>query len=177
LCILFCCEIINFKLITSILDDDDDDDDDDDEKEEDESDGSGDEFKPGMSKAKKKTTKAKKPKEKAKPSKEVKAKEKSNKEVKPKEKKGEKKPAPTKNKIESDDGNSSEDEPLVKVDKKSKPPTDEELRTFIKKLLSGANLEEVTMKTVYKQVYEAHPGFDLTPRKDFIKETVKDIIR
>ena len=39
-----------------------------------------------------------------------------------------------------------------------------------------ANLEEVTMKTVCKQVYEKFPAHDLTERKDFIKITVKDII-
>ncbi|PVD23433.1 hypothetical protein C0Q70_16702 [Pomacea canaliculata] len=68
----------------------------------------------------------------------------------------------------------SDDEPLAS--KKDEPPSNDELKEVIKKILDGANLEEVTMKTVVKQVYDKYPSFDLTDRKDFIKATVKQII-
>jgi len=61
--------------------------------------------------------------------------------------------------------------------KANQPPTDDELKDVIKKILDGANLEEVTMKTLCKEVYAKYPDFDLTERKDFIKATVKQIIR
>ena len=51
------------------------------------------------------------------------------------------------------DSDSSDDEPLVQ---KKKPPTDDELRDVIKKILDTANLEEITMKTVCKQVSKLH---------------------
>lgn len=46
---------------------------------------------------------------------------------------------------------------------------------MVKKILDGANLEEVTMKSVCRQVYESYPDFDLTHKKLFIKETVKSV--
>lgn len=46
---------------------------------------------------------------------------------------------------------------------------------MIKKILEGANLEEVTMKSVCRQVYDSYPDFDLTHKKVFIKETVKSV--
>uniref|UniRef100_A0A2K6JUF5 DEK proto-oncogene n=1 Tax=Rhinopithecus bieti TaxID=61621 RepID=A0A2K6JUF5_RHIBE len=52
----------------------------------------------------------------------------------------------------------------------SKTPTDEELKETINKLLASANLEEVTMKQICKKVYENYPTYDLTERKDFIKQ-------
>ena len=33
-----------------------------------------------------------------------------------------------------------------------KPPGDDELKEVVRKILDGANLEEITMKTVCKQV-------------------------
>jgi len=78
-------------------------------------------------------------------------------------------------KAESSSDDSSEDEPLEK--KKKGPPTDGVLKDVIKKILKTANLEEVTMKTVCKQVYDKYPEFDLTSRKDFIKATVKQILK
>ncbi|ENN83560.1 protein DEK isoform X1 [Dendroctonus ponderosae] len=76
-----------------------------------------------------------------------------------------------------DEGSSSEDEPLAKKKAKSgEPPTDEEIKTFIKSVLDGANLEEITMKTVCQRVYDNYPDFDLTARKNFIKSTVKSLI-
>uniref|UniRef100_A0ACB8FCZ6 Uncharacterized protein n=1 Tax=Sphaerodactylus townsendi TaxID=933632 RepID=A0ACB8FCZ6_9SAUR len=77
-------------------------------------------------------------------------------------------------KKESESENSSDDEPLIKKLKK-KPPTDEELKETVKKLLADANLEEVTMKQICKKVYENYPTYDLTDRKEFIKETVKEV--
>lgn len=52
--------------------------------------------------------------------------------------------------LESESEDSSDDEPLIK--KLKKPPTDEELKETIKKLLANANLEEVTMKQICKEV-------------------------
>lgn len=80
-------------------------------------------------------------------------------------------------KSKASSGESSDDdadEPLVK---KKVPPTDDMLKNVVKKILKTANLEEVTMKTVCKQVYEKFPDFDLTSRKDFIKATVKQILK
>ncbi|XP_076033664.1 protein Dek isoform X2 [Oratosquilla oratoria] len=76
--------------------------------------------------------------------------------------------------IASDSDSDSDDEPLAK--KVCKPPSDAEIKSVIKKILDGANLEEVTMKTVCKQVYENYPDFDLSHKKAFIKETVRTII-
>lgn len=75
-----------------------------------------------------------------------------------------------------DDGSSSEDEPLAKKAKPAQPPTDDEIKTYVKEILDGANLEEITMKTVCKQVYAHYPDFDLAHKKDFIKSTVKSLI-
>ncbi|KAK3880900.1 hypothetical protein Pcinc_014639 [Petrolisthes cinctipes] len=75
----------------------------------------------------------------------------------------------------SDSDSESDDEPLAKK-KAKQPPTDAELKVMVKKILDGANLEEVTMKSVCRQVYESYPDFDLTHKKLFIKETVKSII-
>ncbi|KAL4617098.1 protein DEK [Arapaima gigas] len=69
---------------------------------------------------------------------------------------------------------SSDEEPLIKLLKK--PPTDEQLKDTINKLLKDANLEEVTMKHMYKKVFETYPEYDLTSRKPFIKQTVKKFI-
>lgn len=53
---------------------------------------------------------------------------------------------------------------------------DEEIKGYVKEILDEANLEEITMKTVCKQVYAKYPDFDLTDKKDFIKATVKSVI-
>ncbi|XP_072267732.1 protein DEK isoform X2 [Pyxicephalus adspersus] len=75
---------------------------------------------------------------------------------------------------ESDSEDSSDDEPLIK--KLKKPPTDEEIRETVKKLLAEANLEEVTMKQICKKVNESYPSHDLSSRKKFVKATVKELI-
>ncbi|XP_063217435.1 protein DEK isoform X2 [Bacillus rossius redtenbacheri] len=92
-------------------------------------------------------------------------------------KKAEKKQTGKKRKEKDDkiDGNeSSEDEPLSK--KSKNPPTDDEIKIYVKEILEGADLEEITMKTVCKQVYGHYPDFDLSHKKDFIKTTVKSLI-
>ncbi|CAH0551023.1 unnamed protein product [Brassicogethes aeneus] len=71
---------------------------------------------------------------------------------------------------------SSEDEPLAKKAKGKEPPTDDEIKAYIKKILEGANLEEITMKNVCQKVYAHYPDFDLAHKKDFIKTTVKSLI-
>ena len=54
-------------------------------------------------------------------------------------------------------------------------PQDDEIKGYVKKILDEANLEEITMKTVCKEVYGRFPGHDLTHKKDFIKATVKSV--
>ncbi|XP_056619497.1 protein DEK [Triplophysa dalaica] len=81
----------------------------------------------------------------------------------------------TASKSKCDDSDSSDDDqPLIKMIKK--PPTDDQLKTTIQDLLKDANLEEVTMKQLCRQVFDKYPDFDLTSRKDFIKDTVKSVI-
>lgn len=52
---------------------------------------------------------------------------------------------------------------------------DEEIKTYVKSLLEGANLELITMKKVCQDVYAHYPDFDLAHKKDFIKTTVKNV--
>ncbi|XP_060553000.1 protein DEK-like isoform X1 [Ruditapes philippinarum] len=90
-----------------------------------------------------------------------------------------KKLTPKKKKEVSEDedvSSSSDDEPLVAKKKSKGPPTNDELKDVIKKMLDNANLEQVTMKTVLKNVFAKYPDYDLLDRKDFIKNTVKQII-
>lgn len=68
----------------------------------------------------------------------------------------------------------SDDEPLAKKAKSF--PSDEEIKQLVKQILDGANLEEITMKKVIKQVFDEYPEFDLTDKKDFIKVTVRSLI-
>ncbi|XP_030637035.1 protein DEK [Chanos chanos] len=72
------------------------------------------------------------------------------------------------------DDSSDDDEPLIKMIKK--PPTNDQLKETVKVLLKDANFEEVTMKQFCQQVYDTYPDFDLTDKKDFIKQTVKSLI-
>ncbi|KAG7470004.1 hypothetical protein MATL_G00134710 [Megalops atlanticus] len=76
--------------------------------------------------------------------------------------------------VESDMDDSLDDEPLIKMVKR--PPTDDQLKETVTKLLKDANLEEVTMKQICKQVFDTYPDYDLSNRKDFIKQTVKQLI-
>uniref|UniRef100_A0A672KIC2 Protein DEK n=1 Tax=Sinocyclocheilus grahami TaxID=75366 RepID=A0A672KIC2_SINGR len=83
---------------------------------------------------------------------------------------GKKKASKSKDESESSD----DDQPLIKMVKK--PPTEEQLKEAIKDLLKDAKLEEVTMKQITRKVYGKYPDFDLTSRKEFIRETVKGLI-
>ncbi|XP_068180923.1 protein DEK isoform X2 [Antennarius striatus] len=69
---------------------------------------------------------------------------------------------------------SDSDELLINVVKK--PPSDEQLRATLRRLLEDADLEEVTMKQICQQVFDTYPEHDLTGRKDYIKHTVKALI-
>lgn len=102
--------------------------------------------------------------------KEEKMKEKEEKVKEKEEKVKKKKVSPKAKKVESD---SEEDEPLSKI---PKGPSDEEIEKVVEELLDGADLETVTMKMICKQVFDKFPNHDLTERKSFIKETVKQII-
>ncbi|KAK7146985.1 hypothetical protein R3I94_009735 [Phoxinus phoxinus] len=77
-------------------------------------------------------------------------------------------------KIKDESESSDDDQPLIKMLKK--PPTDDQLKEAIQDLLKDANLEEVTMKQITRQVYDKYPDFDLTSRKEFIRVTVKSLI-
>ncbi|XP_051576310.1 protein DEK isoform X2 [Myxocyprinus asiaticus] len=77
-------------------------------------------------------------------------------------------------KCKDESDSSDDDQPLIKIVKK--PPTDDHLKETIQDLLKDANLEEVTMKQLCRQVYDKYPHFDLTSRKEFIKDTVKSLI-
>uniref|UniRef100_A0A1B6MIJ9 Protein DEK n=1 Tax=Graphocephala atropunctata TaxID=36148 RepID=A0A1B6MIJ9_9HEMI len=96
----------------------------------------------------------------------------------PPKKRGVAKKAPEKKpeveKDEDEDNDSESDEPQSK--KPKAPPTDEEIKTYVKSLLEGANLELITMKKVCQDVYAHYPDFDLGHKKDFIKTTVKSLI-
>lgn len=69
---------------------------------------------------------------------------------------------------------SDEDEPLINIIKK--PPSDEQLRETLQRLLKDADLEEMTMKRICQRVFDTYPEHDLSSRKDFIKQTVKSLI-
>ncbi|XP_052475139.1 protein DEK-like isoform X1 [Carassius gibelio] len=84
---------------------------------------------------------------------------------------GKKKASKSKDESESSD----DDQPLIKMVKKY-PPTQEQLKETIKDLLKDANLEEVTMNQITRKVHDKYPDFDLSSRKEFIRETVKGLI-
>ncbi|XP_071017696.1 protein DEK-like isoform X2 [Oncorhynchus clarkii lewisi] len=77
---------------------------------------------------------------------------------------------------ESDDDitdDSSDDEPLVKM--MTRRPSNEELKTTVKKLGAHVDLEKVTMKDIFKKVFKMYPRHDLSNNKSYIKETVKKL--
>ncbi|XP_038818347.1 protein DEK-like [Salvelinus namaycush] len=69
-------------------------------------------------------------------------------------------------------GDSSDYEPLVKMIRK--PPTDCQLSERVKTLLKYTHLADVTMKQIYNRVFEMCPRYDLSNKKDIIKQTVKE---
>ncbi|XP_053679610.1 protein DEK isoform X2 [Anopheles nili] len=83
---------------------------------------------------------------------------------------------------ELDDNESEDEKPLVKKAKQEKetdtaaPPSEDDIKEYLKEILDEANLEEITMKTVCKKVYAKYPQHDLSHKKDFIKATVKSLI-
>lgn len=86
---------------------------------------------------------------------------------------GKKSKSASKKKKDSSD-ESEDDQPLTK--KSKSPPSNAELKKVVSAILKDADLEQVTMKSVVKQVYDKYSQFDLTSRKDFIKTTVKELI-
>uniref|UniRef100_A0A1B6CRB1 DEK-C domain-containing protein n=1 Tax=Clastoptera arizonana TaxID=38151 RepID=A0A1B6CRB1_9HEMI len=78
--------------------------------------------------------------------------------------------------VENESGGESDESDKKPLAKKNKPPSEDEIKAYVKSILEGANLEEITMKTVCKQVYSHYPEFDLGHKKDFIKTTVKSLI-
>ncbi|KXJ21200.1 protein DEK [Exaiptasia diaphana] len=70
---------------------------------------------------------------------------------------------------------SSDDEPLSKKTKKQEP-TNDELAKTVKDLLKDADLDEITVKSVSKEVFAKYPDFDLSEKKGFIKETIYSVI-
>ncbi|GIY05388.1 protein DEK [Caerostris extrusa] len=86
----------------------------------------------------------------------------------------------TKRKREDDDDSasdtetdSSDEEPIAK---KRKMPSDEEIKKLVKKILDAADLQQITMKKVIKQIADAYPDCDLSHKKAFIKSTVKSLL-
>ncbi|XP_029597441.1 protein DEK [Salmo trutta] len=68
-------------------------------------------------------------------------------------------------------GDSLDDEPLVKMIRK--PPTDCQLSER-ETLLKYTDLADVTMKQIYNRVFEMCHRYDLSNKKDIIKQTVKE---
>lgn len=73
------------------------------------------------------------------------------------------------------DSDSEDDKPLVSF---KKPPTGKQIKQTIRQLLDGADLEQITMKTVCQQVYSLYPSFteDLISRKSEIKGIIRDVL-
>lgn len=57
------------------------------------------------------------------------------------------------------------------------PPSDEEIQSYVREIVANANLEHITMKMVYVQVYNKYPDFNLTKKKSMIRATVMSLIR
>ncbi|CAH0556128.1 unnamed protein product [Brassicogethes aeneus] len=84
-----------------------------------------------------------------------------------------KNPKNSTNEGEDESDSSSKNEPLAKKAKGKKPPTDDEIKAYIKNLLEGANLEEITMKDVCINVFSHYPDLVFSLKKDFIIKTIK----
>ncbi|GBN17024.1 Protein DEK [Araneus ventricosus] len=138
----------------------DDDEEEEDEDNEDESDYD--------TKKKSKTAKGKKT-----PAKTTTKKSEKKEKAKKEEKKGPAKGTKRKRDEDEDESGSSEDEPIAK---KNKMPSDEEIKKLVKRILDAADLQEITMKKVIKQVADAYPDCDLSHKKAFIKTTIKSVI-
>jgi len=55
-------------------------------------------------------------------------------------------------------------------------PNDAEIRMAVQNVLNGVDLSVVSMKNVLKSVSDTFPTFNLTAKKDFIKNIVKEMI-
>lgn len=75
---------------------------------------------------------------------------------------------------EDDSDDDSEDELLCKMS--AFPPSDDDLGQVICALVKEADWTTVTMRTMVKQVNEIYSQFDMTPRKEFIKATIKQLV-
>ncbi|GFT70313.1 protein DEK [Nephila pilipes] len=74
---------------------------------------------------------------------------------------------------DDDTDESSDEQPTAK---KTKMPSDDEIKKLVKRILDAADLQEITMKKVIKQVADAYPDCDLSHKKAFIKTTIKSVI-
>ncbi|GFS53494.1 uncharacterized protein NPIL_44601 [Nephila pilipes] len=72
--------------------------------------------------------------------------------------------------IDSDD---EDDKPLSKM---IGHPNDDQLRLLVTKIVKESKLQDITMKTVIRKVFDAYPNFDLGYRKEFIKSIVRQIL-
>ncbi|CAL1276645.1 unnamed protein product [Larinioides sclopetarius] len=72
--------------------------------------------------------------------------------------------------VDSDD---EDDKPLSKM---IGHPNDDQLRALVTKIVKESKLEDITMKTVIRKVFDAYPNFDLGYRKEFIKSIVRQIL-
>ncbi|XP_041843693.1 protein DEK isoform X2 [Melanotaenia boesemani] len=80
----------------------------------------------------------------------------------------------SRNNANTAEDSSDEDEPLIKMVKK--PPTEDQLKETVQRLLKEADLEEMTMKQICQKVFDTYPEHDLSSKKNFIKKTVKALI-
>ncbi|GBN30133.1 hypothetical protein AVEN_122753-1 [Araneus ventricosus] len=71
--------------------------------------------------------------------------------------------------VDSDD---EDDKPLSKM---IGHPNDDQLRALVTKIVKESKLEDITMKTVIRKVFDAYPNFDLGYRKEFIKSIVRQV--
>ena len=52
---------------------------------------------------------------------------------------------------------------------------EDELRKSVQEIIKGANLDDITMKTVIQQVNAKYPNHDLSGKKALIKDIVKQV--
>ncbi|PZC74650.1 hypothetical protein B5X24_HaOG207369 [Helicoverpa armigera] len=55
------------------------------------------------------------------------------------------------------------------------PPSDEEIQSYVREIVANADLEHITMKMVYVQVFNKYPDFNLTKKKSMIRATVMSV--
>jgi protein DEK len=77
---------------------------------------------------------------------------------------------------EEEDDDECMDDDAEKEAEENLEPSEEEIRKTIEGIIDGANLDNITMKTVVKDVHAKYPGVDLTNKKNFIKGVVKELL-